>query len=123
MAWSGYSEQGAGSQERGPGRFALQVPGAPQRRAMPTPDAVQGGVRGGQITGGISVGRDDLNISSPGASPELRPDPTFNALIKMGGQFFADKVKDLEEQVSDLPVESTPLSAQAESGAEEDNGE
>lgn len=98
MAWTGYSEQGAGSQERGPGRFALQVPGAPQRRAMPTPDAVQGGIKGGQITGGLSVGRNDLNISSPGPSPELRPDPTFTALLKMGSEFFAEKVKDLEQR-------------------------
>lgn len=98
MAWSGYSEQGTGSQERGPGRFSLQVPGAPQRRAMPTPDAVQGGVRGGQVTGGISIGRNDLNISTPAASQEVRPDPTFNALIKIGGEFFAEKVKELEQQ-------------------------
>jgi hypothetical protein len=64
---------------------------------MPTPDAVQGGIRGGQITGGLSVGRNDLNISTPAPSQDVQPDPTFNALLKMGGQFFAEKVKELEQ--------------------------
>lgn len=98
MAWTGYSEQGSGSQERGPGRFALQVPGAPQRRAMPTPDAVQGGIRGGGISGGLSIGPNDLNINTPAPSRPVAPDPTFTALMKIGGEFFAAKVKELEQR-------------------------
>lgn len=75
--WTGYSEKGTGSQERGPGSFALEVPGAPRAQA-PGGGGVQqvrAGVQGGftQPTGNIVV-------------PDAAPDPTMAALLKIGEQ-------------------------------------
>lgn len=98
MAWTGYSEQGAGSQERGPGRFALQVPGVVQQRALPTPAAARGGLQMGGIGGSVTSGPNQLNISPVQAARPAQLDPTFQTLLKLGGEFFADKVKKLEQE-------------------------
>lgn len=51
MAWSGYSEKGQGSAERGPGTFAFAPPGTPVAQASLEP-AMRAGNQGTQLTGG-----------------------------------------------------------------------
>lgn len=101
--WSGYSEKGQGSQERGPGTFALQVPGLPRAEALPTPEVPKIGVQGGDV----SVSGRNAN-SAAGVSqdiqrlqlPEVRvqEDPAIAALMKVGGMQAQRLIKDAEQR-------------------------
>jgi len=90
MANIGFSEGGKGSAERGPGSFALQVPGAPQQRASEIiQDAPKVGIEGGAVTstGRIAAPSRNAPIQSIGQLPEVKMprDPTADLLFKLGG--------------------------------------
>lgn len=79
MTWSGYSEQGTGSQERGPGRFTVDVPGVPSQQGAPQFVPVRAG--GNMATNGA--------LSIPGRVPV---DNTLTELAKMGQELLAPKI-------------------------------
>lgn len=86
MAWSGYSEKGTGSQERGPGGFSVDVPGVVQK-----PDGVDfQPVRAGgnmQSNSAITVG---------GARPEA--DETFGELYKLLEPLAQKKAQEVKDR-------------------------
>lgn len=85
--WSGYSEQGRGGQERGPGAFSARQPGVPAAYvAGQEGSAVQAGVRGGGVapTGNVVI-------------PE-RQDKTLQTLLNLGQEHLGKEIKRLEEQ-------------------------
>lgn len=82
--WNGYSEQGTGSEERGPASFALNIPGVVQSSAGPAGQAVavQGGVRG-QTAGVTATVRTEIPAYE---------DATSALLMKMGEKFVAKQI-------------------------------
>lgn len=104
MTWSGFSESGQGSQERGPGTFSLRLPGMPTARAAPGAGdgPMRVGIEGGNVTVGgsnannpsnVRVNYQDLTI--PNAVPKA--DPALQALQKVGGK-IAQKAIDTAVQ-------------------------
>lgn len=71
--WSGYSEQGRGALERGPGGFSLNVPGAQEAAQAGQASAP---VRGGQRGGGMAP---TGNVVIPEAQ-----DKTLQTLLRLG---------------------------------------
>lgn len=108
MTWSGYSEKGQGSQERGPGTFALQMPGGIVK-AAPRPEAnigeVRMGVRGGEVR---DTSRSYADYRAPNlqqikpiqALPDViaKNDPTADFLGKVAGAQFGQMVKKAQEE-------------------------
>lgn len=88
--FAGYSEQGQGSQERGPNTFTFDPPGTVQGRpaegqAVP----VQGGIRGQAVVGNTASA---INLDSAGA------DHTIKALLKFSGDLLAPHIKAAKEE-------------------------
>lgn len=83
--WSGYSEQGTGSQERGPGGFSVNIPGVVQKPEGPQFVPVRAG---GNMQ---SSGR----ISVPTAGPV---DNTLGVLAKIGQELLAPKIKEEQDR-------------------------
>lgn len=79
MTWSGYSEQGTGSQERGPGRFTVDVPGVPTQQGSPQFVPVRAGGNM-QTSGALTV------------APRVPQDNTLTELAKMGQELLAPKI-------------------------------
>lgn len=108
MTWSGYSEKGQGSQERGPGTFAVQLPGGIVK-AAPRPEAnigeVRMGVRGGEVR---DTSRSYADYRAPNlqqikpiqALPDVvaKNDPTADFLGKVAGAQFGQMVKKAQEE-------------------------
>lgn len=101
--WSGYSEKGQGSQERGPGTFALQVPGLPRAAAMPVAEVPKIGVEGGNVTvsghnanSAGSVAQDIQRLQLPDV--QVQEDPAIAALVKVGGMQAQRLIKDAEQR-------------------------
>jgi hypothetical protein len=88
--WSGYSEKGTGSQERGPASFALQVPGSVEGRAGEQAVAVQGGLRGGGMRAQVSAPA-QVRVVDQG-------DQTLQQLLKIGQNLVAPALKRIEEE-------------------------
>lgn len=88
--WSGYSEKGTGSQERGPASFALQVPGVVQGQDGPQPTAVQGGLKGARLQAQVAAPA-QISVSGGG-------DQTVQQLLKIGQSLIAPELKRLEEE-------------------------
>ena len=85
--WSGYSEQGRGGQERGPGAFSADVPGVPTAFVAGQDAAqVQAGVRGG---GAAPTG----NVVIP-----QRQDATLQTLLKLGQEQLGKQIEKMEEE-------------------------
>lgn len=85
--WSGYSEQGRGAQERGPGGFAVNTPGVQSAQAAGAAgEPVRAGIRGG---GGNPTG----NVVVP-----ERQDETLQTLLRLGQEKLAKQIGKLEEQ-------------------------
>lgn len=85
--WSGYSEQGRGGQERGPGAFSAQPSGVPQAYvAGQDAEGVRAGVRGGSgtPTGNVVI-------------PE-RQDKTMQTLLRLGQDALSKQFAKMEEQ-------------------------
>lgn len=90
--WSGYSEKGTGSQERGPGTFTFTPPGgAPSAEAGPQGQAVQmqGGVRGQASPG---------NTAQAIRIPSSNEDRTLQALMKFGQDQIAPHLERAREE-------------------------
>lgn len=87
MTWSGYSEKGTGSQERGPGSFALQIPGVPAAQSSYHPTAVRMDQPRATPTPSTSVG-----------IPDGRPDPTLQALLQLGQKHLQKDIDRRNEQ-------------------------
>lgn len=83
--WSGYSEQGTGSQERGPGGFSVNIPGVVQKPEGPQFVPVRAG---GSMQ---SSGR----VSVPTAGPV---DNTLGVLAKIGQELLAPKIKEEQDR-------------------------
>jgi hypothetical protein len=105
MTWSGFSENGQGSAERGPGTYTLRLPGVPVAQARPTErGAPQVGVRGGQVStsnristgGGVAT----ANIQQLSQLPEMRVqrDPTADLLFRLGGERAQQLVQKAEQE-------------------------
>ena len=86
MTWSGYSEQGTGSQERGPGSFSVDVPGVPTQQGAPQFVPIRAG---GDM-------RTDGSISVPGRVPQ---DNTLTVLAKMAQDWLAPKIEAEKERL------------------------
>lgn len=85
--WSGYSEQGRGGQERGPGAFSAKPPGVPAAYvAGQDASPVQAGMRGGGATptGNVVI-------------PEPQ-DKTLQTLLRLGQEHLGKEINKLEEQ-------------------------
>jgi hypothetical protein len=86
--WSGYSERGTGSQERGPATFALAQPGVnPAEQAGTNAVAVNGGVRGQNPGNTASTIAIDPNS-----------DRTIQTLVRMGESIMAPKLQELKQR-------------------------
>lgn len=85
MSWSGYSEKGQGSLERGPGKFSVDVPGIVQK-----PD-------GADFVGVKASGdmRSSGRLSVPVGLPQ---DNTITELAKMGQALLAPKIKEEQDR-------------------------
>lgn len=88
--FSGYSESGSGSQERGPTTFTFQPPGVVESRpaegqAVP----VQGGMKGQAVVGNTAQ---SINLDSGGT------DQTIQALLKFSGDMLAPHIKAAKEE-------------------------
>lgn len=97
MAWSGYSETGQGSQERGPRTFSLDLPGvASQARAS--------GAEGGAIRGGIRmVGSGTSDVGRAARSdPRMQvvsvQDNTLSVLMGMAQEALAPRIAKIKQE-------------------------
>jgi hypothetical protein len=88
--WSGYSEKGTGSQERGPATFALQVPGAVEGRSGEQVVPVQGGLKGGRMQAQVAA---PAQVSVQGGG-----DQTLQQLLKIGADIVAPHLRRMEEE-------------------------
>lgn len=89
--WSGYSEKGTGSQEKGPATFAIQQPGVQQARATGEQSEVRGGLKGQQGAG--SAVR-----ATPVSLPQGQQDNTLGVLLKLGESLIAPHVDRIRSQ-------------------------
>lgn len=100
MAWSGYSEQGSGSQERGPNTFAVDVPGAPAARPVygEAASEARGGIRYiGQGTGSLG----QIAPADPRAPDAVSvKDDTFNILMNLAQATLAPKIAELKMEAT-----------------------
>lgn len=90
--WSGYSEKGTGSQERGPSSFAVNAPNAPAARAAGQQGDVRGGLRGDQGAGPAT------RVSGPIAIPQVQQDNTLGVLLKLGQSLIAPQLDKMRAQ-------------------------
>lgn len=100
MTWSGYSESGQGSQERGPGTFSTPAP-RPVLGNAPTEAAGDVNVRGGVRfigNGTASVGRvtpgSAINLPEAG----ITRDRTLDTLLSLGQKFLAPKIEQVKKE-------------------------
>jgi len=85
--WSGYSEAGRGSQERGPGGFSFNPPGVQQGRPAHDAVQVQGGIRGSGVA---------ANTAQP-VRIDQGQDRTLAALLKFGQDAIAPHIEKARE--------------------------
>lgn len=89
--WSGYSEKGTGSQEKGPATFAIQQPGVQQARASGEQSEVRGGLKG-QQGAGSAVRATAVSL------PQGQQDNTLGVLLKLGESLIAPQVAKIRTQ-------------------------
>lgn len=99
MAWSGYSETGRGSQERGPGSFANDAPRAVQGQASDRAGSAQ--VRGGVRF--IGNGTGDVGRIAPverAVVPltTVQGDRTLDTIIGLGLKALAPKIEAIKQR-------------------------
>lgn len=84
MAWSGYSEKGNGSEERGPASFALRSPGAVQ-------------AQGTQAVGPRDSSSKVADITGVSLTPTAPADRTFEFLAGVAKEAVAPKVEQMRQ--------------------------
>lgn len=87
--WAGYSEKGTGAQERGPGTFALQQPGAAPEARPATGQAVA--VQ-------AAPGRQGPGLTAPSVRVGDSVDRTMAELVKVGQDLLAPQIKKVTQE-------------------------
>ena len=84
MTWTGYSEQGRGSQERGPSTYTAEPGASPQARSADAGQQVR-------MQRPTSTPAPTINVGMPSG----RPDPTLSAMLQLGQEALQ---KDIERR-------------------------
>lgn len=98
MTWSGYSERGQGSQERGPGSFANDAPRPVIGQASDAAGSAQ--VRGGVRF--VGSGTSDVGRVRPGSldlpTQVSTKDGTLELLMQLGEKTLAPRIAEMKQQ-------------------------